>query len=116
MDLTFYKLIHILGLLLVFVQLGGAAVGGMESPWRKTHSTLHGLGLLLMLVGGFGMLAKLDIGFPWPGWVWAKLTIWLLLGASATLIRKVPEKSRLWLALGVLLGTLAAFMALYKPF
>ena len=102
MPLEFYKLFHIVAILLIFSQLG---------------ITVAHAGQLLLFVTGFGMLAKLGImGFPWPAWVWVKLVIWLVLGGSSTWIHKMPERATMSLFLVLLLGTVAAFMALYKSF
>ncbi len=118
MPLIFYKLLHILGLLMLFAAMGGAVitVATADKSWRKLHGALHGIGLFLLILGGFGMLAKLEIMGSWPGWVWGKLVIWLLLGAAPFLLRKAPEKSKGFLFGAVLLGFVAAYLALYQPF
>ena len=118
MPLIFYKLLHILGLLMLFGAMGGAAVTAAtgDGSWRKLHGPLHGIGLFLLLLGGFGMLARLEIMGSWPGWVWGKLVIWLVLGAAPFLIRKAPEKTKGLLFATILLGFAAAYLALYKPF
>lgn len=119
MSIAFYKLLHLIAIFLVFGQLGitVAHAGRLEGQWKKLTSAMHGIGLLLLFVSGFGMLAKLGImGFPWPAWVWVKLGVWLAIGASATWIHKMPEKATLSLFLIIVLGTVAAYMALYKPF
>ncbi len=116
MPTDLYKLIHLIGIFLLFAQLGGMIVGAGKEDWKKILSIMHGVGLFLLLLGGFGMLARLGIGFPWPGWLWGKLVIWLVLGGSSTLIRKMPEKAQTWLAVAVILGSVAAYLALYKPF
>ncbi|MBO6575434.1 MAG: hypothetical protein JJ896_08465 [Rhodothermales bacterium] len=118
MPLILYKVLHLLGLMLVFAALGGAAIEAAlkEKPWKKMHAILHGSGLFLLLLGGFGMLARLGIISGWPGWVWAKLAIWVILGGSLTAMRKMPERGRPLLFGAILLGTLAAYLALYKPF
>ena len=74
----------------------------------------HGVALFVILVSGFGMLAKLGYGFPL--WVWLKLVVWLLIGAAIALVRRLPEQATIfWFAIP-LLGTVAAFLAIYKPF
>ena len=119
MSLLFYKILHILGLLLAFSALGAlifeAHVGRAEKKeGRRLTGIAHGVGLILLLVSGFGMLAKLGVGFP--GWAVAKLVIWLVIGGIIALIRRKPQWSGiLWFALPVL-GTFAGYLALYKPF
>lgn len=122
MALLVYKIIHLTGIAMVLMALGGAMVytiaGGAkaELSWRKGVAMTHGLGLLLALVGGFGMLARMGIHWPWPGYVIVKMVIWLTLGGLLTLVYKKPAASKgLW-ALTIALFALAAYMAFYKPF
>jgi hypothetical protein len=117
-----YNLVHIVGIVLVVSALAGAAVlahtrGDHESRvTRRLLAILHGAGAFLVLLGGFGMLARLGIvqgGFP--GWIWVKLGIWVVVAAALMLPYRRPAMARaLVLALPVLVG-LAAYMALYKP-
>ena len=54
---------------------------GEKCRARKLAGMTHGIALLLILFTGFGMIAKLGLGFPL--WVWVKLVvIWLVIGAS----------------------------------
>ncbi len=114
-----YKVLHISGLLLAFTALGGATLRalagtGEDAPGRKLAGVTHGVALLLILISGFGMLAKLSYGFPM--WVWLKIVIWLLIGASIAVIRRLPAYAMaFWFALPVL-GAAAALLAVYKPF
>ena len=114
-----YKLLHILGILLTFAALGGATLRaladtGDEAPGRKLAGITHGVALALILISGFGMLAKLGYGFPL--WVWLKIVIWLLIGAATAFIRRLPQQATLfWFALP-LLGATAAYLAIFKPF
>jgi len=122
MSLVTYKIIHILGLILLFQSLGASIFSRLSDPEGTAgHSnrmlmTMHGIGLFLMLLGGFGMLARLEIGFPFPLWTWLKIVVWLLLGAAPVLAKRQPHRARTWWSLIFLLGALAAFLGLYKPF
>jgi hypothetical protein len=118
-----YKLVHIFGILLTFVALGGLALhavnGGTKESnrGRRLVAASYGLGLLLILVGGFGMLARLGVASAGlPGWVWAKLVIWLAIGGLLALPYRKPESGRFLWWLGPLLGVVAGWLALYKPF
>lgn len=125
MPLQVYKVIHIVGLILLMSALGGAAVRAMigapadATPTRRLLAILHGSGAFLVLLGGFGMLARLGImagGGSFPGWIWVKLIIWGMLAVALVIPRRRPTLARpLLLALPVL-GGLAAYMAIYKPF
>jgi hypothetical protein len=122
MSLVTYKIIHILGLLLLFQSLGASIFSRLSNPeGTEGHSNrmlmaMHGIGLFLMLLGGFGMLARLEIGFPFPVWTWMKIVVWLLLGAAPVLVKRRPERARIWWSLIFILGAFAAFLGLYKPF
>lgn len=119
MSLAVYKLLHLLGVLFLFSALGAllasswpgtAATGG---DLRKRSGLTHGIALLVVVVSGFGMLARL--GGAWGTWVWLKLGIWVLLAASIALVRRQPRwVPILWFVLP-LLGGLAAYLAIYKP-
>ncbi len=116
-----YKVIHLLSAFVLFTVAGGialyAANGGSKADngQRKLVGILHGTALLVSLVAGFGLLTKLGLG-AFPGWVWAKLVLWLIVGAIATLPYRKPELGKLFLWLMPLLGGLAAFLAIFKPF
>jgi len=77
---------------------------------------VHGIGLLIVLIAGFGMLAKLNLMGSFPGWAVGKLVIWLALGALPAPIYRMGKKSMMFAPITVLLGALAAFFAIYKPF
>lgn len=119
MSYEFYKVAHILGLTLVVLSLGGillyAINGGTKTnnSFRKGAMITHGVGLLLLLVAGFGMLAKLGI-HGIPGWIGGKLVIWLILGALVGLGYKQQLAKRLWLAVPLLV-VIATVLAIAKP-
>lgn len=120
LSLSAYKIVHIFGVLTLFSVVGGIALhaangGSKQSNTARTLiATLHGVALLLILVGGFGALARLGGGFG--GWVWSKLAIWLIIGGLAMLPYKKPHLAKTFLWLMPLLGAVSAFLALYKPF
>lgn len=122
MSLLAYKTIHVFAVILTFTILGGLALHAANGGSRDTNSLrkltgiLHGVGLLLILVTGFGALARLGMGGGLPGWVWAKLVLWLILGAAAATFKRGPGLARLVLWLLPVLGGVAAWLALYKPF
>lgn len=117
-----YKIIHLVGILMVFMALGGLATnaingGGKKHRWRKPIAITHGVGLLISLVGGFGLLARLGVMHgSLPGWVIAKLVIWILFGALIAVIPRKPALAKpLWLII-IILGATAAYLAGSKPF
>ena len=104
MSLLFYKVLHILGLALLFTGLGALVSTAGKGDSRRLLLSLHGIGMLAKLGGGF------------PGWVDAKLLIWLFLGAALALVKRMPQLATVWWLLFPLLGTLAGYLALYQPF
>ena len=118
MSYAIYKLLHVVGLMLLFLGMGGMLLGARAEPDRAPRRTavLHGVGLFVMLLGGFGMMARLGIDWPWPGWLFAKLGVWLVIGALPVLVRRqVLPRGPAWLVAAGL-GALAAWLALSKPF
>jgi hypothetical protein len=123
MPYQIYKLIHFLGIFLVLIALAVMAAhalrGGTraDDPHRRTLAFTHGTGVFLILLGGFGMLARLGIvqgGLP--GWIYAKLAIWLVVGGAIALVYRGRDLARLTLLAAPVLAILAAAVALYKPF
>ena len=125
---TFYLVLHVAGLVLLTLSLGGMIAGqqaadeaarvleekGYVDSRPKILLVFHGLGLFLLLLAGFGMLARLSIGFPWPLWIWVKVTLWLLLGAFPTLSKRFDAGLGWYIAAIVIV--LAAAMGVLKPF
>ena len=130
MSYATYKILHLLGLMLVFLSLGGLTVQALmtpalpagegkeeaapaKPPAKAVLFALHGVGMLLLLVAGFGILAKLKLGFP--AWVHPKLLIWLILGAAPVIAKKAPPARIPLLFVASLLGLAAAYLGVMKP-
>src|SRR5665213_1069671 len=120
MPVEFYKVLHICGIIMLFSGL--AALWGVYStsaPARQQTRTvlaiIHCFGMLLILVSGFGMAAKLGFMAALPLWIYLKLAIWLLLGASMVLAKRKAHWGPGLICLWILLGTAAAYLAIYKP-
>lgn len=115
MDPTIYRQIHLIGVIVLFLGLGGMlshAGRDQKAPW--VYAVLHGLGLLAILVAGFGSQARLELGFP--GWLLVKIGVWILLAALPFLVRRgwIPAFLAWLVAAG--LGGLAVWLAVLKPF
>lgn len=115
-----YKLIHFLGIFMLVCSLGGLVLQrvqgqGSAPVWRRPIMLTHGLGLFLAMLGGFGMLARMGLVSGLPGWIHAKLAIWLILGLIVLVPRFKPQlaKSVWWTS--IILATLAAYFAINKP-
>ena len=114
-----YLFIHLFGVCLLFASLGGLALHMMNggdkasNANRKLIMLSHGLALIVIVVAGVGLL-KRGYGSMSDGWVHAKLTIWLVLGAAPAIIYRVPKAAKmLWFILP-LMGGLAFYFARFK--
>jgi uncharacterized membrane protein SirB2 len=119
----FYKVLHVLGIALTLVALGGMTVhalnGGrkVENVARRLLIGMHGTGVLFILVGGFGLLARIGFahGSGFPFWLWVKIGLWTLFAVIAAIPYRKPESGRALLLALPVLAMAAAAMAVYKP-
>jgi len=111
-----YKLIHLIGVFLLLLSFGGQLVRPDSTSWHKYLKVSHGIGLLVLFIAGFGLLARLGIGWPFPAWVYLKLLVWVVLGVLPMLARRMTScpKFLWWLILGLV--TFSAYLANFKPF
>lgn len=114
MPYPIYKMIHVVAIVLFFSAMGMASV-------KRERSTrgmiITGISLLLILVSGFGLIARLGIahGSGWPLWLYVKLGIWLIVGGAGHMIMKRRPQflgQFYWISIGLLI--LASYMANYK--
>ena len=118
-----YWYMHIFGLGLLVLAIGGVSLHAMSggtketSGGRRLAAASHGAGLFFMLVTGFGMLARLgSLHGNLPGWAWAKLTIWAVIGGLFMVPYRKPQLSApVWIATAMLV-LCAAWLAHSKPF
>lgn len=118
-----YRLVHVVGILMVFLSLGGVALHGINGGTRDSNdarrltAVTYGVGLFLILLGGFGWLGATGaMGAGMPGWTWAKLGIWMAIGGLLALPTVKPELSRVVWFVAPVLGVLGAWLARTKPF
>jgi len=103
----------VVGILMLFLGYGALLARSMAAPdnvsVRKLGSITSGVGLLLILVAGFGLISKLGHSFVAP-WLIVKMVIWLALGGLIVLINRKPQLAvMLWWHL-IALGAVAASM------
>ncbi len=121
MTFEFYKILHLSGLIFLFFGFGGLLVTSyagvtIKGPAKIMGFATHGLGLLFLLIGGFGMLAKLGQMGQMPGWVIGKIVIWLFMGVGISLVKRKGHLGWPIATLLIVLGTTAAVLAINKPF
>ncbi len=113
MDPSFYQVLHIVGISMVFLGYGALLARSMAAPEnvsiRKLGSITSGIGLLLILVAGFGLIPKLGHSYT-ETWILVKLIIWLILGGLIVLINRKPQLAMLLWCLLIALSATATIM------
>lgn len=121
MSYEFYKVIHFLGIALVLTGLAGVLTvkmsgGSLEGTTKRLVFSAHGLGLLFVLVSGFGLMARLQLTQMMPGWIFGKLAVWLILGGIIALLKRKGQIGTPLYLLLIAIFTAAAYLAVTKPF
>ncbi|MFP4156370.1 MAG: hypothetical protein ACLFU4_02015 [Opitutales bacterium] len=119
MPFYIYQILHILGIIMVFVGYGAllarALTGSEDARVKKLGSITSGVGLVLILVAGFALISKMNYSFTTP-WLVVKMVIWLVLGGLIAVINRKPIlAAKLWWAL-IALGLVAVVMVYARPF
>lgn len=105
-----YKIIHLIGIAAVAIGLGGMMAGGEN---RRIFTILQGLALLVMLVSGFGLLARLHLGFPHFAMV--KAVLWLVIGVLPVILRRLRVPIAGGMVISLTLIGIMAWLGVVKP-
>ena len=114
-----YKILHLVSLFGVFMCLGALVIhhmngGAKHFPARMWLVLSFAIFMFLAFVGGFGLMARLGSGMQ--TWIYAKIALWLVIGAYMSVIARKPDWSKVhWFVL-LVLGATGASVAVYKPF
>lgn len=116
-----YKFLHLAGIFAILLSLGGLIVNralstAEDSPWRKHLAMVNGIAMVIVLVAGFGLLARLGVSWPWQGWVLVKVAVWVGVGAMLVLVNRLPQVGKLLWWASLALTSVAMYMAIFKPF
>ncbi len=118
MSYEFYKILHVFSALLLFTSLGtlAATVRSENHQLRRLAGVAHGIALAVIFVAGFGLMARLGMFGAIAVWAWFKIGLWLALALVVIPLRRKPEwATALWLSIPIL-GGLAVWLAVQKPF
>jgi len=110
MDYTTYKIIHLTGIAALAIGVGGMMAGENH---RKTFAILQGVALLVMLVSGFGLLARLNLGFPHFAMV--KTGLWVVIGTMPVILRRLRVPLLGGIAISLTLVGIMAWLGVVKP-
>ena len=108
----FYKVIHLGS---IFLFLMGLAIALFTSKTEKLIKFTYFFAGLLVLVAGFGLLARIGEKVS-STWVILKVIIWAILVIMGPILAKRAQQFRFLLFyLFAGFAALAAYMAVYKP-
>ena len=108
MNPLYYYLLHLFSLFVLTAHTF-MAFGNPDPANRKQTMMITGIATLLVLVSGFGLLAKLHAN-QFSGWVIVKLVCWLGLSALAGIVYRRPQLRGILAAVALSLILVALFM------
>jgi uncharacterized membrane protein SirB2 len=114
MNPSFYYILHVFSLIVLTAHTF-MALANPAPENRKRTMIITGIASLLMLVSGFGLLAKV---YPHqlPGWAIVKLVCWLFFSALAGLAYRKAHLRGMLSFIGLTLVLVALVMVYLKPF
>lgn len=123
MSYEFYKVLHLVGIFMVLTSVSSLTlhvIGGgnkINTPFRKVLMIVHGIGVLITLVAGFGLLARLGLARSGiPNWALVKLVIWGYFAVATVFVYRMPKHAKgFWFKI-IVLASISAYLAIYKPF
>lgn len=106
------KTFHLAG---VFLFLTGMGILFFSDSFNRLFKVISHVALFIILITGLGLVVHLSNGVP--PWVMVKFILWLLLSAAGIFATTRLRKYRLTAyTLLILMASLAAFLAIHKPF
>ena len=110
-----YRVLHIVGALLLFLSLGGVLLVPGDQKASKLVMPLHGIALVIMVVAGVGVVHK-SADLSWQPWLFAKIGCWVFVAVLPVLVRKGILSRFIGLLLAIAAGAAAVWLAQMKPF
>jgi hypothetical protein len=109
MSPAFYSILHVFSLLV----LTGFTFYAFAAPaeCRKKVMIITGIASLVMFISGFGLITKLQTGFP--TWIIVKLVCWLGVSALAGIGFRKRDKAGLFMAI-ILALIFTAVVTVYR--
>lgn len=114
MSYQFYKMLHIISIVLFFALYASASVKAKNGMKYKFETIFTGIMLFLILLAGMG-LKKFAAPGEWPLWINLKLGIWVIIGVAAHMVlKRFPQKSVKFFWFSVVLLVMASYLANYR--
>ncbi len=112
MSYQFYKILHVLSLVVLSGCLSASLLASNQIKWAKHVVTLS---LVVLFVAGFGLLAKMKLGFPL--WILIKILIWSsLVFITHFFLKKLTGRENIVFPVLLSLLGVATVLAISKPF
>jgi hypothetical protein len=111
MKIAIYQSLHVVSMVFL-TALVFQALANPDPARKRPMMAWIGSLAFAMLVGGFGMVAVMKVGFPW--WVMVKVGCWLGLVVIASLAYRMPQKIALLRAVAVVLVAAAVATVYFK--
>ncbi len=121
MTYEFYKIAHLLGIFFVISGLMGVfftvwAGTPLDGKIKSASFAMHGTGLLVMLISGFGLLAKLGlVQGGMPTWVYFKFGLWAFFALAISILKRKGHLGMPLYALLLVGYFCAAYLGVMKP-
>jgi len=121
MPYEIYKILHLTGIFLLVSGLIGLLTlvwsgHGLSGKVKTFAFITHGVGLLFILVSGFGLLARLGLAQQGlPPWIHVKLFIWIVFGGLIALLKRKGQMGWPLYFLMLAIFVTAAYYGVYKP-
>ena len=113
MSIQLYQIAHLVSVVFMAAIVYGALAA--PSPEHKRRTMMwSGILALVALITGFGLLARLGLGFS--GWVAVKVACWLGLATLPALAFRQPSQTSSLRILTIIAVFLAISMVVMKPF
>jgi hypothetical protein len=104
MKVHIYQILHVVSMILLVAYIF-QAFANPDPKTRKRTMMLTGILALTMLIGGFGLLTVMKIGFPL--WIIIKLVCWFGLASIGGMAYRMPNKIPALTAVTILMTVLA---------
>jgi hypothetical protein len=112
MSPTIYSILHVTAVLVLTGYTFYAFAASPET--RKRVMMITGIASLVAVIAGFGLQAKLSLGFP--GWLIVKIVCWLGLSALAGFGYRKRGAAGALAAVALLFAFIAVVMVYTRPF
>ncbi|MDA1272677.1 MAG: hypothetical protein O2960_01305 [Verrucomicrobia bacterium] len=111
MKLQIYQVLHVASMVLLTAFIFQTFANPDPKNRRKT-GMITGILALLMLIGGFGLVATMKVGFPW--WVIVKLVCWLGLASISGMAYRKPQRIPLLTIVAIALILIAIITVYFR--